>query len=72
MENKEESEGAFVEGTANADLLDANSHLIMPGGMIRMRAKNDSHHNVNRTKLLSELQGRLVILKRDDPHVQRQ
>ena len=34
MENEEESEGAFVEGTANADLLDAHSHLIMPGAMI--------------------------------------
>ena len=33
---------------------------------------DDSHHNVNRTKFLSELQGSGVVLKREDPHVQGQ
>ena len=33
---------------------------------------HESHHNVNRTKFLSELKGIRVVLQRDDPYVQWQ
>ena len=74
MENKEETESSREEGAVDADLLHCDSHLkIMERIMITMNKNyDDSHHNVNRTKFLSELQGSGVVLKREDPHVQRQ
>ena len=76
MENKEEAENAEEEGTAHADVKDDDSHLMSNDHAdyddTYDDADDDSHHNVERTKLLSELEGCCVILKRDDPSVQWQ
>ena len=78
MENKEETESSREEGAVDADLMHCDSHLMMVIVKMMNRVKitkimlHESHHNVNRTKFLSELKGIRVVLQRDDPYVQWQ
>ena len=69
MKNEEEPESSGDEGAADADFIDGDSNLPT---RVTIIYPDDSHHNVDRTKLLSELEGSRVVLKRDDPSVQWQ